>query len=125
MKAIASSAVAYNLLEGNNYSGISEFVNNCGSHSINASPCYQEHMVWHYNRMLNPALTWLKWKVRDLFMNILLSHTMLKIGLCVEAQTQLITARLGVSLWCSLDWVTLNLAWLVGKFLASIWLGFL
>lgn len=85
MKAIASSAVAYNLLEGKNYSGISEFVNNCSSHSINTLPCYLDYMVWHYNRMFNSALMWLKWKVRDLFINTLLSHTALKIGLYVEA----------------------------------------
>lgn len=93
---------------------------NCCSHSSNSLPCYLQHMVWHHNRMLNSALMWLQWKVRDLFLNILLSHTTLKIGLCVEAQTHIIIARLWVFLWCSLDWVTLNLAWLVGKFLAFI-----
>lgn len=55
MKAIASSTVAHDLLEGKNASDISEF--GIITFPLQSIPCMVlEHMVWHLSRTLNSVL---------------------------------------------------------------------
>lgn len=107
MKAIASSAVGCDLLEGKNVSGISEF--GIIAFPLQSIPCVVlKHMVWHFSGMLNSILMWFKWKVR--FMNTLLSHTALKIGLCWGTDTDNHSKALSVPLmFLRLHWVWLGL----------------
>lgn len=59
MKAIASSTVAHDLLEGKNALGISEF--GIIALPLQSIPCVVlEHMVWHFSGMDNLVLMCLK-----------------------------------------------------------------